>query len=146
MLFRSVLQNGLPLYAEGGEVHMAKGGSTIKNIEDYIRQREGEYGLKRLQRAADEIPGLDKMYTERALREAFGGDNAKALMTMNPADFEKYSIPLKKMLEVGPKMAELAKQGVLDKSTLTTDDYIKYLAKLRGFEEDRKSTRLNSSH
>ena len=114
---------------------LAKGGSILKQLEEYLRQHEGEYGVKRLQRAADEIPGLESMYTQQALREAFGGDNAKALMTMNPADFEKYSIPLKKMLDVGPKMSELAEQGVLDKSTLTTDDYIKHLAKLHGFSD-----------
>ena len=34
------------------------------------------------------------MFTEQALREAFGGDNAKALMTMDPALFERYAIPL----------------------------------------------------
>jgi hypothetical protein len=72
----------------------AKGGSVIKKLEDYLRQREGEYGLKRLQRAADEIHGLESMYTEEALRRAFGGDNAQALMTMNPADFEKFAIRL----------------------------------------------------
>ena len=59
---QDVLQNGLPLYAEGGDVHMAKGGSTIKNIQDYIREREGEYGLKRLQRAADEIPEIGRAH------------------------------------------------------------------------------------
>jgi hypothetical protein len=34
------------------------------------------------------------MYTMRALQEAFGGDNAKALMTMNPADYEKFATRL----------------------------------------------------
>ena len=56
----------------------SKGGSIIKQLEEYLRQREGEYGVKRLQRAADEIPGLEKMYTLEALKRAFGGDNAQA--------------------------------------------------------------------
>jgi hypothetical protein len=84
--------------ADGGEVDaeevfMGKGGK-VKELEQYLRDREGEYGLKRLQRAADEIPGLENMYTLDALKRAFGGDNAKALMTMDPALFEKYAVRL----------------------------------------------------
>jgi hypothetical protein len=95
---KDILTNGLPLYADGGEVDaeevfMGKGGK-VKELEQYLRDREGEYGLKRLQRAADEIPGLENMYTLDALKRAFGGDNAKALMTMDPALFEKYAVRL----------------------------------------------------
>jgi hypothetical protein len=127
---QDVLQNGLPLYAEGGEVHMAKGGSTIKNIQDYIRQREGEYGLKRLQRAADEIPHLERMYTEEALRRAFSGDNAKALMTMNPALFEKYSIPL-----LDPRNYD--EDVFYDESPNgNLDQHIRHLARIKGGFED----------
>jgi hypothetical protein len=34
------------------------------------------------------------LYKEQALKEAFTGDNARALMTMNPKDFGKYAMPL----------------------------------------------------
>ena len=95
----------------------AKGGSVIKQLEDYLRERKGEYGVKRLQRAADEIPGLESMYTLDALKRAFGGDNAKALMSMNPADFEKFAIPLESHVRA---------------SSMTQPEYIKHLAQLKG--------------
>ena len=95
----------------------AKGGSVIKQLEDYLRERKGEYGVKRLQRAADEIPGLESMYKLDALRRAFGGDNAKALMSMNPADFEKFAIPLESHVRA---------------SSMTQPEYIKHLAQLKG--------------
>lgn len=106
-------------FAHGGVVNMSKGGvgrkladimlpkveapsvmtrSEISELADYIKNREGGYGLRRVERAADEIPRLGEMYTQDALRSAFSGDNARALMTMNPADFEKYATPLDKKL------------------------------------------------
>ena len=68
--------------------------SGLSQLKEAIRQSKGDYGARRVERAADEIPNLERLYKEQALREAFGGDNAKALMTMNPADFEKYAVPL----------------------------------------------------
>lgn len=68
--------------------------SKLSKVKDYVRQNEGQYGAKRLERAADEIPNLEGMYQEDALKQAFAGDNAKALMTINPKDFEKYAMPL----------------------------------------------------
>jgi hypothetical protein len=68
--------------------------SKISNVKEAIRQSKGEYGARRVERAADEVKNLEKLYKEQALIEAFGGDNAKVLMTMNPADFEKYAVPL----------------------------------------------------
>jgi hypothetical protein len=52
--------------------------SSLSQLKEAIRQSKGEYGARRVQRAADEIPNLERMYKEQALREAFGGDNAKA--------------------------------------------------------------------
>ena len=66
----------------------------LSELKEAIRQSSGDYGARRIERAADEIPNLEKLYQEKALREAFSGDNAKAVMTMNPKDFEKYSLPL----------------------------------------------------
>jgi hypothetical protein len=101
--------------AKGGAVHMAGGGagrklankmlpkveapsimtrSDISELADYIKNREGSYGERRVQRAADEISRLGELYTQEALRSAFSGDNARALMTLKPADFEKFATPL----------------------------------------------------
>lgn len=65
--------------------------SRLANVEKAIRESKGEFGAKRVQRAADEIKGLEDQYTEEALREAFGGDNATALMIGNPAEFQEYA-------------------------------------------------------
>jgi hypothetical protein len=117
--------------ADGGEVDaeevfMGKGGK-VKELEQYLRQREGEYGVKRLQRAADEIPGLENMYDYEALRSAFGGDNAQALMTMNPADFEKFAHRL------GSEEDESAYEG-----GMTREQYLNKLiriARAKGFRD-----------
>jgi hypothetical protein len=63
----------------------------ISEVQDYIRDAKGEYGAQRVERAADLVPNLEKQYSARALREAFDGDNAKSVMVMNPADYEKYA-------------------------------------------------------
>jgi hypothetical protein len=68
--------------------------SALTELRKIVQQEKGNYGSRRLERAADEIPNLEKLYKERGLKEAFTGDNAKALMTMNPKDFEKYAVPL----------------------------------------------------
>jgi hypothetical protein len=130
-------QEKLGGYADGGEVDaetvfMAKGGSTIKQLEEYLRDREGEYGLKRLQRAADEIPGLENMYTLQALKEAFGGDNAKALMTMNPADFERFAVRLFSDPDTREDEMNEKMEYVRGLPPMTHHEYIKYLAKIKG--------------
>ena len=68
--------------------------SALTELRKIVQQEKGNYGSRRLERAADEIPNLERLYKEKALKEAFTGDNARALMTMNPKDFEKYSTPL----------------------------------------------------
>ncbi len=93
--------------AHGGAVHMAGGGlkpkvaapsvmkrSGISELAEYIKNREGSYGERRVQRAADEIPKLGELYSQDALRSAFSGDNARALMTLKPSEFENYATPL----------------------------------------------------
>jgi len=102
--------------------------SKVSNVEQAIRQSKGEYGAKRVQRAADKIPNLERLYTEKALTQAFGGDNAKALMAMNPADFEEFAHPI---LEL-----ETRRRGVEpSKANYPTDEYIKYLSGLKGFDD-----------
>lgn len=70
------------------------GRSNINDVVKEILKTKGKYGAGRVERAADEIPNLEKMYTQDALVKAFSGDNAKALMTMNPKNFEMYAAPL----------------------------------------------------
>jgi hypothetical protein len=102
--------------------------SKVSNVEQAIRQSKGEYGAKRVQRAADNIPNLGNLYTEKALTQAFGGDNAKALMAMNPADFEEFAHPI---LEL-----ETRRRGIEpNKANYPTEEYIKYLSELKGFDD-----------
>jgi hypothetical protein len=68
--------------------------SALTELRKIVQQEKGDYGSRRLERAADEIPNLERLYKEQALKEAFTGDNARALMTMNPKDFGKYAMPL----------------------------------------------------
>jgi hypothetical protein len=68
--------------------------SGLTELKRIVEQEKGGYGARRLERAADEIPNLEKLYNERALKDVFTGDNARALMTMNPKDFGKYAMPL----------------------------------------------------
>jgi len=136
-LRNQIKEEGLPQYEHGGEVDaetvfMAKGGSTIKQLEEYLRQREGEYGVKRLQRAADEIPHLERMYTEDALRRAFGGDNAKALMTMNPADFERFAVRLFPDPDTREDEMNERFEYVRGLPPMTHPEYIRYLARIKG--------------
>ena len=108
----------------------------ISKVKEAVRASKGDFGARRVERAADEIPNLEKIFSEDALRQAFTGDNAKAMMTMNPADFEKYAAQLHMKKSVGPKAAELASQGDLSKHTMTTEEYLKYLRTLpEGFSD-----------
>ena len=68
--------------------------SGITDLANRVRQSEGQYGAQRVERAADEIPNLEKLYQDQALMRAFTGDNAQALMTMKPSDFERFAAPL----------------------------------------------------
>jgi hypothetical protein len=102
--------------------------SKVSNVKEAIRKSKGDFGARRVERAADEIPNLEKLYKEEALREAFGGDNAKALITMNPRNFEKFAHPLtpreKPWPGSGPK-----------KENLPTSEYVKYLSELDEFHD-----------
>jgi hypothetical protein len=112
--------------------------SKLSNVKEAVRQSKGDYGARRVERAADEIPNLERMYKEEGLRRAFAGDDTQAVMTMNPADFEKYARRLSERTraDIGPKMAELARKGEIDKYTVPTDEFIKHLQRLRdGFDD-----------
>jgi len=112
--------------------------SKMNNVREAVRNMKGNYGARRVERAADEIPNLEKMYQEDALKEAFTGDNASAMITLNPAEFERYALELKGRTknDIGPKMAELARQGDIDKYTVPMDEYIQHLQRLQdGFSD-----------
>jgi hypothetical protein len=68
--------------------------SKISNVERAVRESRGEFGAKRVQRAADQIKNLDDQYTEEALRRAFAGDNTNLLMIGNPAEFKNFAAEL----------------------------------------------------
>ena len=115
-------------FAEGGAVeHMQAGG--LKTLMGEVLNKGGTYAARRLQRAADEIPNLETLYKEQALRRAFGGgDNASAVMTMNPADFEKYSIPIHPYFTT-------KKFPTLVKDDYSTDDWVKHLKTVQGYDQ-----------
>jgi hypothetical protein len=105
----------------------------INRVKEAIRQSHGEYGAKRVERAADEIPNLEKLYQEEALRSAFGGDNAKALMTMNPKDFEKYATPIPKSADEPMQYRGYGSQYLNDKmKDMSLSEYIDNLVGVKG--------------
>ena len=108
--------------------------SKLSNVRNTVRQSKGAYGARRVERASDEVPNLESMYNEQALNEIFLGDNAKALMTMNPADFEKFAIQLKGKTSVGPNAQELAKMGNISKYSVPTNEYVKHLQRIAEFD------------
>jgi hypothetical protein len=104
------------------------GGGSIKELEEYIRQHKGGYGARRVQRAADEIPNLEDLYTLEALKHAFSGDNAQAMMTMDPAHFEQYASPIPERTKRWPGEES-------NKENLPTADYIRYLQSVGRFHD-----------
>jgi hypothetical protein len=76
-------------YAPGGKV---VGG--LSELMQLIKNQGGTGAAQRLERAADLVPNLENQYQPQALKSAFAGDNARAMMVMNPSDFEKYAVPL----------------------------------------------------
>ena len=103
---------------------------TIKDLEEYILQHEGQYGLRRLHRAMDEIPNLEHMFGLQGLKAVFSGDNAKAAMTMNPADFEKYASPIPE----GARHWSNSRASKPDKTNMSTADYVRHLGTVGPFE------------
>lgn len=109
-------------YGEG----YAKGGvaTKIKELRQKIANEEGLYAARRLDRAADEVRNLDTTFNERALRDAFMGENTKGLAVINPADFEKYAASIPKH---GYDETHAGPTYKIGDKTVTYDEYIKYL-------------------
>jgi hypothetical protein len=59
-----------------------------------IKNQGGTAAAKRLEKAADLVPNLENQFQPKALKSAFTGDNASAVMAMKSGDFEKYAVPL----------------------------------------------------
>jgi hypothetical protein len=107
--------------------------SKLTELKKIVQKQKGDYGSRRLERAADEIPNLEKLYQEEALKEAFTGDNAKALMTMNPKDFEKYASTIPDYME-SPQAYRGYGSQFLDDSMkdMTLSEYIANLSNVKG--------------
>ena len=99
----------------------------LSRLEKEALDKSGVYGRQRVQRAADEIPNLEKLYQEKALRDAFLSNN-KALMTMNPKDFEKFAPSLDKYIQSLAASPNAARFG-------SFDEYITHLSKVGAFNE-----------
>jgi len=116
--------------------------SKLEILRQLALKEKGVYGAQRVERAADEIKNLTKLYSPKALEAAFLGDNAKALMTMNPKDFERYAAPLtsRTPTDIGKLDPRLVKSHP---SLLATDDYIKYLQTVKGGFNDVPFLEIN---
>ena len=98
----------------------------INRLEREALNKSGVYGQQRVQRAADEIPNLEKLYQEKALRDALLSNN-KAIMTMNPKDFEKFAPSLDKYVQSLAASPNAARFG-------SFDDYVTHLSKVGAFD------------
>jgi hypothetical protein len=133
---QAVYKAGKDFVKAAGQPATKIGPSRLSKVKEAIRQSSGDYAARRLERAADEIPNLEKLYKEEAIRRAFTGDNAKAVATMNPKDFQKYAIEVQGRSNVGPEAAAMAKKGDISKATVSTDEYIKHLQRVKGGFDD----------
>jgi hypothetical protein len=78
-----------------------KGSKKLTDLEQFVANKLGSAQGKRLQQAADEIPGLEDQYSSEALLRALrGGKGApyQGLVTLDPKDFEKFASPLNEPL------------------------------------------------
>jgi len=119
---------------------------AVARVQEAARQSKGDYGAKRVQRAADEVKDLEKLYQEEALRQAFLGDNAKAVMTMRPGDFEKFAQrlnPSAKDLEMANTIPVDYVKGLPD---MTQDQYIDYLMRIEGGFADVPRLEIDKFH
>jgi|GEM_PF-6828177 len=107
--------------------------SGLNELKEAVKNKRGSFGAKRVERAADEIKNLERLYTTDALKEAFIGDNARALMTMNPSDFERYATPIPKGIS-GPQEFRGFGNQFHDESMkgMTLSDYLDNLANVKG--------------
>ena len=108
---------------------------TLKEMQTYIANKKGVYGGRRFERATDEVPNLAKMYQPESLIKHFAGDNAKAMMTMNPADFERYALKIPEDMSQGKLYSRSGAYDDDTKKNMSQADYLKHLAKVKGFAD-----------
>jgi hypothetical protein len=83
--------------AVGTAKGVGKAGGKLSELEKRLLRSQGTEGAKRVQRAADEIKNLEDQFSLDALELAFQGRKGspyQGVMTMKPADFEKYAARL----------------------------------------------------
>jgi len=112
--------------AAGGKV-----GALVELI-NLVKNQGGTAAAKRLEKAADLVPNLEHQYQPQALQNAFTGDNARAMMVMNPKDFEKYAAPIDASYKASPmKTYGIGNAETFENYDLmpkgTYQDYLNYL-------------------
>jgi hypothetical protein len=114
--------------AMGGAIrHYASGGkaSALTELLQLIKNQGGSNAAKRLERSADLVPNLEQQFKPEALKSAFTGDNATALMVMNPKDFKKYATPLPEI------HTDFGNFNIADKNAKGNyQDYLDYLGRI----------------
>ena len=104
--------------------------SRLNAIKEAVRQSKGDYGARRVERAADEVPNLEMLYKEGALRRAFLGDNAAAMMTLDPSRFEEFAVPIGSTF-TRPNSVRRTSTG----EQVTFPEYLEHLKKVGGFDD-----------
>jgi len=104
--------------------------SKVSNVKEAVRQSKGDYGARRVERAADEIPNLERLYKEEALKRVFEGDNAKAMMTLNPSRFEEFATPIGSTF-TRPNSVRRTSTG----EQVTFPEYLEHLRTVGGFDD-----------
>jgi hypothetical protein len=69
----------------------------LAEVEKKILESQGELQAKRLQRAADEVPGLEDQYSAEALLRALAGTKGapfRGVVTLDPKKFESFAAKL----------------------------------------------------
>jgi hypothetical protein len=127
-------------YAKGGPIKSAlegvgKAAAEVKKtgkltrLQKELRERGGEKQAQRLERAADEIPGLERLFHSRGLIEAFQGSEGfpyQGVVTMRPGDYKNFSQPLEVDLSEG-------RQGISPYSVQNIEDLRELIRRGRPF-------------
>jgi hypothetical protein len=95
-----------------------KKAGKLTRLQKELRERGGEKQAQRLERAADEIPGLERLFHSRGLIEAFQGSEGfpyQGVVTMRPGDYKNFSQPLEVDLSEG-------RQGISPYSVQNIED------------------------
>lgn len=123
--------------------------SPLFELMKAIAKTKGAYGVQRVEKAADLVPNLEKMYQEQALQRVFGGDNAKALIVMPPERFEEFARPIdvrdpisREVVEKNVKKLQKLRQGFADVPFLEIGNKPGQLPFISGHEGRHRSRAL----